>query len=41
VEYQFELPSPGSYRLVLDLVEESVAWFQDYGSEVLTLEVSV
>lgn len=34
-------PSPGRYRLVLDLVQEGVAWFASQGSPSVTGEVDV
>ncbi|MGE4607913.1 MAG: sulfur transferase domain-containing protein [Myxococcota bacterium] len=35
------LPSSGIYRLTVDLVDESVAWFSDMGSTVLVREFEV
>lgn len=34
-------PSPGRYFLELDLVQESVAWFKDKGSDTLRLPVEI
>jgi SAM-dependent methyltransferase len=39
---QFEVPScPGTYTLILDLVDEYFAWFEDVGSEVARFEFEV
>ncbi len=35
------LPNSGMYRLTIDLVDESVAWFSDMGSTVLVREFEV
>lgn len=42
--FEIELPAPpsaGKYRLTIDLVDESVAWFSDMGSTVLVREFEV
>ncbi len=44
VEVQVDLPAPaapGRYRVVLDLVDEGIAWFGSWGSPVLELDLRV
>ena len=39
VEHKFNVPSPGSYRVELDLVVEEICWFAERGSKPMSIEV--
>ncbi len=42
VEIRMRAPAePGRYRLEFDMVSEHLAWFEDFGSEVIRHELTV
>jgi hypothetical protein len=42
VEARFRLPAtPGRYFLLLDMVDEGIAWFEQHGSSALEIDLLV
>ena len=42
IKIEYKAPHrPGTYRLKLDLVDQQIAWFEQRGSEPLSIEFEV
>lgn len=41
VEMAFQIPEPGTYTLVLDMLQEGVLWFENNGGTVKNITITV